>query len=220
MFNSRKWNELKRSAFLTVEYHKPANLVFQHLPVKEKIGNPYKNIRLEEINKMRNGIIIDTLTSVGIVEIVKGGGVTLEVSECFFCHNLENNPYTELVTDMFEKRDLFKLQRKDLIQNLAEKIGLTVYGGNFRKDINEEYNSVTENWMRENFDDRVKKWFPLKNGNLIVKLEDVEGVDDYDKATSVSTTPSHFGSYISSHSKRLMNDVIRQIGGFYNNSFY
>ena len=72
--------------------------------------------------------------------------------------------------------------------------------------------------MRENFDDRVKEWFSLKNGNLIVKLEDDEGVDDYDKAKSVNTMPSHFGSYILSHSKRLMNAVFNQIGGFYNNT--
>ena len=32
--------------------------------------------------------------------------------------------------------------------------------------------------------------------------------------------PSHFGSYILSLSKRFMNDVIKQIGGFYINSIY
>ena len=74
--------------------------------------------------------------------------------------------------------------------------------------------------MTENFDDRVKEWFPLKNGNLIVKLEDDEGVDDFDKAKSINTMPSHFGSYILSHSKRLMNSVINQIDGFYNNNIY
>ena len=137
-----------------------------------------------------------------------------------FCYNLEYNPYTEIVTNMFEKRDLFKSQGKDLLQNLAKKIGLSVYGGNIRKDINEEYKCVTENWMIENFDDRIKEWFPLKNGKLIVKLEQDEGVDDFDKAKSVNMMPSHFGSYILSHSKRLMNDVIQQIKGFYNNSIY
>ena len=59
---------------------------------------------------MRNGIVVDTLTSIDIVEIVKPGGVVLDVYEGFFCHNLEFNPYTEFVTDMFEKRDLFKSQ--------------------------------------------------------------------------------------------------------------
>ena len=220
LFNSDRWNELNRSAFLTVKNHNPPNLIFQHLPIKEKFENPYKNNRLEEINRMRNGIIIDTLTSVDIVEIVKYGGIILEIYEGFFCRNLKYNPYTEFVTNMFEKRGLFKSHGKDLLQNLAKKIGLSVYGGNIRKDINEEYICVTENWMKEYFDDRVKEWFPLRNGNLIVKLEDDEGVDDYDKAKSVNTMPSHFGSYILSHSKRLMNDVIKKIDGFYNTINY
>ena len=63
----------------------------------------------------------------------------------------------------------------------------------------------------------LKNGFPWKNGNFIVKLEDDKCNDDCDKAISVNTMPSHFGSYILSHSKRLMNDVIKQIGGFYNN---
>ena len=107
-----------------------------------------------------------------------------------------------------------------MLQNLVKKIGLLVYGGNIRKDINEEYKCVTENWMRENFDDRVKEWFPLKNGNLLTKLENDESVDDYDNARSINTMPFLFGSYILSHSKRLMNEVFNQIGGFYNNSIY
>ena len=93
LLNGGIWNELIRSVFLTVKYHNPENLIFQHLSVKEKIKNPYKNNRLEELNRMRNGIITDTLTSVDIVEIVKCRGVTLEVFEGFFCHNLEYSPY-------------------------------------------------------------------------------------------------------------------------------
>ena len=74
--------------------------------------------------------------------------------------------------------------------------------------------------MRVNFDDRVKEKFPLKNGNLIVKLEDNERDDDFDETKSVNTMPSHFGSYVLSHSKRLINEDIDQIGGFYINSIY
>ena len=116
LFNSGRWNELNRWAFLTVNYHNPENLVFQHFPIKKKIVNPYKNNRLEEINGMGNGIIIDTLTSVDFVEKNKCGGVIFEVYEVFFCHNLEFNPYTEFVTDMFEKRNLFKSQKKMLFK--------------------------------------------------------------------------------------------------------
>ena len=107
-FNTGRLNELNRSAFLTVIDHNPENLVFQHLPKEEKIKNPYRNNRLEEMNGMRNGIIIDTLTSVDIFEVVKCGGVILKVYEGSFCHNLEYNPYTEFVTNMFDKRGLFE----------------------------------------------------------------------------------------------------------------
>ena len=171
---------------------------------------------------MQDGVITDTLTRIDNVEIVKCRGVIviLEVYDGFFCYNLEYKYYTVFVADMFEKRDLFEPQGKDLPQNLVKKIGLSCYGGNIQKDINEEYKCVTETRMRENFEDRVKEWFPSKNGNLIVKLEDDDRVDDYDKAKSINTMPSHFGSFILSHSKRLMNEVINQIGGFHNSSTY
>ena len=44
LFNSARWNEFKRSALLSVIYHNPENLVFQHLHVKEKNKNPNKTI--------------------------------------------------------------------------------------------------------------------------------------------------------------------------------
>ena len=97
---------------------------------------------------------------------------------------------------------------------------MSAYGGKVRKDINEESKCVTENWVKEIFDDGVKESFPSKDGNLVVKIEDDEGVDDYEKAKSVNTMPYHFGSFILSHSKRLKNNVIKQIGGFYKNSIY
>ena len=121
---------------------------------------------------------------------------------------------------MFEERDLFKSQRKDLLQNVAKKFELSVYGGNIRRDIYEEYKCVTETWMKVNFDDRLKERLPLKNGNVIVGLEDGKRVDDYDKAKSINTMPSNLGSYILSYSKRLLNDVNKQVDIFYINSFF
>ena len=58
---------------------------------------------------------------------------------------------------MFEKKDLFKSLGKKLLQNLAQKIGLSVYGCKIRKDVNEDFKCVTDTWMRDNFDDRVKE---------------------------------------------------------------
>ena len=93
---------------------------------------------------MRIGIIIDVLTNVDIVEIVQCGGISLEIFQDFFYQTLENIPNTEFVINMFEKRDLFKSQGNDLLQNLAQKNILLVYAGNIKKDINEEYKCVTK----------------------------------------------------------------------------
>ena len=39
--------------------------------------------------------------------------------------------------------------------------------------------------MKDDFDSRVKEWWPMKKGDLIVKLEDDAGVDDQDLAKSI-----------------------------------
>ena len=62
------------SAILTIKYYNPPGLIFQHLPVKEKV----KKI---EVNRMQNGYIIDTLTSVDIQEIVKVGERVIQIYE-------------------------------------------------------------------------------------------------------------------------------------------
>ena len=142
MIRSGRWNELSRSAFLTVKYHNPKNLAFQHLLVRENTNNPYKNNRIEENNWMIEGIIIDTLTIVDIVEIVLCGGFILAIYEGLFCNNLGLNPYTELVTDMFEKRVLFKSQGKDLLQDLARKTGLSVYGLDSQRVMNDAIGKI------------------------------------------------------------------------------
>ena len=60
-FNSGRWTELIRSAFLTLKNHNRENLVFQHLPVKGNLITRMKTNRTEEVNRMRIGIITDTL---------------------------------------------------------------------------------------------------------------------------------------------------------------
>ena len=62
------------SAILKIKYYNPKNLIVQHIPVKEKE-------RKIEIDRMRNGYIIDYLTSVDIQELVKIGGKTIEIYE-------------------------------------------------------------------------------------------------------------------------------------------
>ena len=85
---------------------------------------------------------------------------------------MQYNPYKDFVTDMVAKRDLYNKQGKELLQTLFSKINDSVNGGNIRRDVFDRYKCVTENWMRENYDDRLKEWWLMKNGNFLVKLED------------------------------------------------
>ena len=132
---------------------------------------------------------------------------------------MQNKTYTEFVKVMVAKCDLYK-KGKDLLQTLAKKIANPVYGGNIRRDVNDQYKRVTKNWMKENYDYRVKERRPMKNGNLIVKLEDDVGVDGQDITKSINQIPCHLGSYILGHSERRMNHVIREIDSLYSNNIY
>ena len=74
-FTNQPFNEDgDESAILTINLYNPPDLIFQHLPVKEKD----KNI---EVNRMRNGYIIDTVTSVDFCEIIKIGGKVVDIYE-------------------------------------------------------------------------------------------------------------------------------------------
>ena len=66
-FNFETFNQDgNESAILKIKYYNPPDLIFQHLPVKEKL----KNI---QANGRRNGYVIGTLTSLVIPKIVEVG---------------------------------------------------------------------------------------------------------------------------------------------------
>ena len=83
------------SVILKIKYYNPPDLILQHLPVKEKV----KNI---EVSRMRNGYIIDTLTSIDICEIVKIGGKVTEIYEGVICReNFESLPFKKIIEELF-----------------------------------------------------------------------------------------------------------------------
>ena len=84
MFNSGKWNESYRSAFLTVKYLKTQNLIFQDFPIKRKDNKFCKNNRLEETNGSGKVVVIVASKFVEIVRIVKCGGNFLELYDGSF----------------------------------------------------------------------------------------------------------------------------------------
>ena len=88
-FNNQTFTQ--GSAILKIKYYNPKYLIVQHIPIKEK----EKKI---EINRMRNGYIIDALTSVDIQEIVKIGGKVIENYEgVIYKQNFKVSPFRKVI---------------------------------------------------------------------------------------------------------------------------
>ena len=91
-------NFTQGSAILKIKFYNPRDLIVQHLPVKEK----EKKI---EINRMRNGYIIDTLTSVEIQETVKSRGKIIQVYEgIIYRENFKLSPFRKVIDKLFALR--------------------------------------------------------------------------------------------------------------------
>ena len=131
-FNNESFNEDgDESAIITIKYYNPPDLKFQHLPIKEK------NEKLEA-NRMRNGYIIDTLTSVDIQEIVKIGGKVIEIYQgVIYRENYKISPFRKVIEKLFASRQKNKDEKNDLMQGLVQLILNSLYGVQICRDINE-----------------------------------------------------------------------------------
>ena len=98
------------SAILKIKYYNPKDLIVQHIPIKE-IENKI------EINRMRNGYIIDTLTSVDIQEIVKIGGIVIQIYEgVIYRENFKVSPFRKVIDKLFALRQKYKDEGNDVMQ--------------------------------------------------------------------------------------------------------
>ena len=212
-FNNQTFNEDgDESAILTIKYYNPPDLRFQHLAVNEKV-------KKVEVNRMKNGYIIDTLTSVDIQEIVKIGGEVIEIHKgVIYRENFKISPFRKVIEKLFALRQKYKDEKNDLMQGLVKLNMNSLCGVQIRKDINESYYCRSENWMKTEFDENVLDYWKLPNGNYIVKMKRDDGLDD--DCDIKNTLPAVLGAFILSNSKRIMNNFIREINGFYENNIY
>ena len=106
-FNNQTFNEDgNESAILTIKYYNPPDLIFQHLPIIEKS-------KKLEVNRMRNGYIVDTLTSLDIQEIVKIGGKVIEIYEGVIDReNFKLSPIGKVIAKLFVFRQKYKDEKK------------------------------------------------------------------------------------------------------------
>ena len=140
------------SAILRIKYYNPPNLILQHLPVKGKVENV-------EVNRMRNGYIIDTLTSADICEIIKTGGRVIEVYEgVIYRENFKISPFRKVIEKLFALRQKYKDEHNDLMQGLVKLIMNSLYGVQIRKDVDQSYKCKAQHWMETEYDENVLEY--------------------------------------------------------------
>ena len=180
-FNNQTFTQ--GSAFLKNKYYNPKNPIVQHLPVKEK----EKKI---EINRMRNGYIIDHLTSVDIQEIFKVGGKVIQIYEgVIYRENFKVSPFRKVIDILFALRQKYKDENNDVMQLLVKLIMNSLYGEKIRKDIEEKFACKSEAWMMSEYDERVKDYWKISGINYIVKMIDDAGLED--EVKKLNTMPLH-----------------------------
>ena len=205
-------NFTKGSAVFRIKYYNPKNLIVQHLPVKEK----EKKI---EINRMRNGYIIDYLTSVDFQEIVKIGGRLVEIYEAvIYREDFKVSPFRKVIDKLFPLRQKYKDEYNYVMQLLVKLLMNGLYGENIRKDIEEKFACKSEAWMMTEYDERVKDYWKISGINYIVKKIDDAGLED--EVKKLNTMPLNLGAFVLSNSKRIMSNFIHAINGFYTNDLY
>ena len=209
-FNNQTFTQ--GSANLKIKYYNPKNLIVQHLPIKEK----EKKI---EINRMRNGYIIDTLTSVDIQEIVKIGGRVIQIYEgVIYRENFKVSPFRKNIDKLFALRQKYKDENNDVMQLLVKLLMNGLYGEIIRKDIEEKFACKSEMWMMDNSDEGIKDYWKISGFIYIVKMIDDPGLEE--EVKNLNTMPLHLGAFVLSNSKRIMNNFIHTINGFHTNNVY
>ena len=121
---------------------------------------------------MRNGNIINTLTSVDIQEIVKIGGRVIEIYEgVIYRENFNISPIRKVIEKLFALRQKNKDEHNDLMQGLVKLIMNSLYGNQIRKDIDQHYKCELQHWMETEYDEKVLDSWKLPNGSYIVKFK-------------------------------------------------
>ncbi|ESO90371.1 hypothetical protein LOTGIDRAFT_164298 [Lottia gigantea] len=88
------------------------------------------------------------------------------------------------------------------------------------KDITTSRHLLSEPTLKSNFDSHVKNYPKENEAKYIVGINEEEKEFDCIPPKSTRLTPSHLGSFVLSQSKKIMNNFIHVIDGFYKPEIY
>ena len=128
--------------------------------------------------------------------------------------NFKISPFKKVIDKLFELRQKHKDENHDAMQLLVELIMNSSYGDQIGKDITDSYECKSESWMMTEYHERILDYQKNDHGNSIVEMKDDVRLEDEVKKI---TMPLQLGAFVSSNSKRNMNNFIHAINGFYTN---
>ncbi|ESP04158.1 hypothetical protein LOTGIDRAFT_170990 [Lottia gigantea] len=195
-------------------------MFFQPIPAKDKITFTNKEGNKETGTKIRfrNGFCSEVLTSVDIQEIVKAGGRSIKILDGIVHEeNFKTPPYRDYILIL---RNKYKREGNIVGSNCMKLLGNSLYGKSIQKDITTSRHLWSEATLKANFDSHVKSFPKVNETQYIVEINEEEKEFDCTPPKSTRLTPSHLGSFVLSHSKKIMNKFIHVIDGFYKPEIY
>ncbi|ESP04438.1 hypothetical protein LOTGIDRAFT_170831 [Lottia gigantea] len=212
-----------RTAILKIWFEYPKNLFFQPIPAKDKITFTNRIGKKETGTKIRfrNGFCHDVLTSVDIQEIVKAGGRIIKILDgIVYEDNFKTAPYRDYILIFRDLRNKYKQEGNIVGSNCMKLLGNSLYGKSIQKDITTSRHLWSEATLKANFDSHVINYEKVNETQYIVEINEEEREFDCSPPKSTRLTLCHSGSFVLSHSKKIMNNFIHVIDGFYKPEIY
>ncbi|ESO99376.1 hypothetical protein LOTGIDRAFT_158463 [Lottia gigantea] len=204
LFNKQKFRP--RTAILTVWFDYPKNMFFQPIPAKDKITFTNKKVKRKLVTKS---------------EIVKAGRRIIRILDgIVYEENFKTPPYRDYILILRDLRNKYKREGNIVGSNCMKLLGNSLYGKSIQKDIFTTRHLWNEATLQANFDSRVKTYEKINDTQYIVETEIEEKEITTEDRKSTRLTPSHLGSFVLSHSKKIMNNFIHVINGFYKPEIY
>ena len=126
--------------------------------------------------------------------------------------------FRKVIDKLFALRQKYKDEKNDVMRLLVKFLMNSSYGEQTRKDIEESFACKPEVWMMSEYDERVKKYWKISDGNYNVKIIDDAGLED--EVKKLNTMPLHLGACVLSNTKRIKNNFVHAINGFYTDDVY
>ncbi|ESP00195.1 hypothetical protein LOTGIDRAFT_173354 [Lottia gigantea] len=154
-------------------------------------------------------------------KIVKAGGRIIRILDgIVYEENFKTPPYRDYILILRDLRNKYKREGNIVGSNCMKLLGNSLYGKSIQKDIFTTRHLWNEAILQANFDSRVKTYEKINDTQSIVETEIEEKEITTEDSKSTRLTPSHLGSFVLSHSKKIMNNFIHVINGFYKPEIY